>query len=37
MITERHDKYEFRKANREDNLLEIAALLYNIDPYIYPY
>lgn len=37
MITEGHDKYEFRKANREDNLLEIAALLYNTDPYIYPY
>ena len=37
MIMESHDKYEFRKANSNDNILEIATLLYNTDPYIYPY
>lgn len=37
MIMEGYDKYEFRKANSNDNLLEIAELLYNTDPYIYPY
>lgn len=37
MVMEGHDKYAFRKANSNDNLLEIAELLYNTDPYIYPY
>lgn len=37
MIMEEHDKYEFRKANINDNLFEIAELLYNTDSYIYPY
>lgn len=29
MVMEGHDKYDFRKANSNDNLLEIVELLYN--------
>ena len=31
------DKYLVRKPTKEDNLEKIAELLFNTDPYIYPY
>ena len=37
MIMEERDNYLFRKANVNDNLLDISALLYKTDSYIYPY
>ena len=34
---EQQIEMEFRKANEDDNLEEIAELLYLTDQYIYPY
>ena len=31
------DLVHFRRATKEDNLSQIAELIYNTDPYIYPY
>lgn len=31
------DLIHFRRATKEDNLSQIAELIYNTDPYIYPY
>lgn len=37
MFSNEHVELEIRKATSEDNLEEIAALIYKTDQYIYPY
>lgn len=32
-----NNKIIIRKANKNDNLERIAELIYNVEPYIYPY
>ena len=32
-----NDEIEFRRANLNDNLDDIAELIYKTDPYIYPF
>ena len=32
-----HDLIYFRRAEKDDNMEEIAKLIYDTDPYIYPY